>query len=217
MNINNILHRSLLQLSATLCASLLATTAQAALLNMTLANFPDIVSGFIDVSYDASTQAFSASGFSLELKISGNSPEQITNGNFNLDATIDNNGSLFGGTLTIGGTIASLGFNSGTLVTGTLTAFGFPDDGGDLLEFHFDVTSGDAASLYGPRGGIILGNSGFDGYFSADFDNLAAGITGTGFGATDTASIATPVPAALWLFGSGLLCLAGITRRRRAT
>jgi len=220
MIIKNILRRVIPRLSAAVCASLLATTTQAALLNLTLADFPDIVSGFIDISYDASTDAstgmFIASGFAFQLK-DGSGIESIDSGIFNLVATIDSSGTLLaGGTLTIGGTIAGLGFTSGTLLTGDLTAFGFPDGGGDPLEFLFDVTGGDAAGLYGSTAGIILGFSGFGGDFTTDFDNLDGTMAGTGYGVADTAPIATPVPAALWLFGSGLLCLAGMTRRRRA-
>lgn len=213
MIIKNVLQGTISRLYAAVCAALLAIPAQAALLNLTLADSPDIVSGFIDVSYDATTATFFASGFAFELK-DGSGVRQINGGLFDLGATIDNSGILSGGTLTIGGTIAALGFNSGTLLTGTLTALGFPGNGGDPLEFLFDVTGGDAAGLYGSSAGIILSNSGFSGSFAADFDNLLGGLAGTGYSLADTAPTAMPVPAALWLFGSGLLWLAGMTRRR---
>jgi hypothetical protein len=184
-------------------------TAQAASLNLTLNDVPDIVSSFIDVTYNATTDSFSASGFALELDDDGSVPaEAIADGIFNLSATIDATGALGGGALTIDGTVASLGFNSGTLLTGNLTAFGFPDAGGDPLEFLFDVTGGDAAGLYGsaPGGVILSGVTGFTGDFSTNF-------TGDGFAVSDVAPV--PIPAAVWLFGSGLLGLAGIGRRRR--
>jgi hypothetical protein len=104
-------------------------------------------------------------------------------------------------------------FNSGTLLTGTLTAFGFPDPGGDPLEFLFNVTGGDAAGLYASApGGIILSGTGFGGSFNVDFDNLIGGIQGTGSGAADVAPV--PLPAAVWLFGAGLLGLVGLGRNR---
>ena len=75
----------------------------------------------------------------------------------------------------IGGTIASLGFSSGTLLTGDLTAFGFLNAGGDPLEFLFGVTGGDAASHFGPVVGIRLSNSGFTGTFASNFKNTGNG------------------------------------------
>ena len=194
---------------------LVPSLAQAAPLNLTLNDVPDIVSQFIDVTYNATSDELTASGFALELDDDGSVPaEAIAGGTFDLSATIDATGSLSGGSLSIGGTVASLGFNSGTLLTGTLTAFGFPDTGGDPFEFLFDVTGGDAAALYGGGSvpaGVILSGTGFGGDFGSNFDNLSSG-TGTG---TAVANVGTvPVPAALWLFGSGLLGLTGLARRR---
>lgn len=187
--------------------------AQAALLGLTLLDTPDIVSDFIDVSYDASTDSFTANGFARELDDDGSVPaEAITDGTFNISATIDGSGSLTSGSLSIGGTVASLGFNSGTLLTGSLTAFGFLDSGGDPLEFLFDVTGGDAAGLYGSIGGIILGATGFGGNFTSDFDNLVGGVPGTGSAVANVAPV--PLPAAIWLFGAGLLGLVGLGRNR---
>jgi len=187
---------------------MLGSAAHAAPLNLTLNDFPDIVSDFISVEYNAGTDVFTASGFAEELDDDGSVPaETITGGTFDLTATIDDSGALVSGTLSIGGTVASLGFNSGTLLTGTLTAFGFPDAGGDPLEFLFDVTGGDAAGLYGSvPGGIILSDAGFTGDFTNDFNNA-------GFGVADVAPV--PLPAAVWLFGAGLLSLAGFGRRRQ--
>jgi len=183
------------------------SVAQAAPLNLTLLDTPDIVSAFIDVNYDAGSDAFTASGFALELDDDGSIPaEAITDGSFDLAANIDASGVLNGGTFSIGGTVASLGFNSGTLLTGNLTAFGFPDLGGDPLEFLFSVTGGDAAGLYGSIGGIVLtGGTGFTGDFAFDF-------SGDGTAVADVAPV--PLPAAVWLFGAGLLGLVGVGRNR---
>ena len=187
--------------------------AQAAPLNLTLLDFPDIVSSFIDVNYNAGTDAFTAIGFALELDDDGSVPaEAIAGGTFDLTAVIDGSGALSTGSLSIGGTVASLGFNSGTLLTGNLTAFGFLDSGGDPLEFLFDVTGGDAAGLYGSIGGIILGATGFGGNFTSDFDNLVGGVPGTGSAVANVAPV--PLPAAIWLFGAGLLGLVGLGRNR---
>lgn len=192
------------------------SAAQAAPLNLVLNDTPDIVSSFIDVAYDAVTDTLTASGFALELDDDGSIPaEAIAGGSFDLVATIDGAGVMTAGSLTISGTVATLGYNSGTLLTGTLTDFGFPDAGGDPLEFLFDVTGGDAAGLYGGgslTGGIIMSATGFTGDFTSDFSNLISGIPGTGSGVADVAPV--PVPAAVWLFGSAVLGLAGIGRRR---
>ena len=194
-----------------------AGQAQAAPLNLTLLDTPDIVSSFIDVSYDATTDAFTASGFAMELDDDGSVPaEAIDGGSFDLSATIDDSGALSSGTLTIGGEVASLGFTGGTLLTGDLTAFGFQDAGGDPLEFLFSVTGGDAADLYGgigSIGGILLVNvfdvtgAVFPGDFTFDFD-------GDGSASSNVAPI--PLPAAVWMFGAGLLGLVGVARKRSA-
>ena len=186
-----------------------ASQVQAAPLNLTLLDTPDIASSFISVGYNAGSDAFTASGFALELDDDGSvPPETITDGAFDITASIDAAGALnLGGTLNINGTVASLGFNSGTLLTGSLTAFGFKDSGGEPLEFLFSVTGGDAAGLYGgvgSIGGIILsGDTGFTGDFNFDF-------TGDGTAVADVAPV--PLPAAVWLFGAGLLGLVGIGR-----
>lgn len=193
-----------------------SSVGQAAPLNLNLLDTPDIVSSFIDVTYDAATDSFAANGTAFELDDDGSVPaEAIAGGTFDIAATIDASGNLTGGTLSIGGTVASLGFNSGTLFTGTLTAFGFPTAGGDPLEFLFAVTGGDAAGLYGGGsvpGGVILGESGFTGDFTSDFDNLIGGVPGTGAGVANVAPV--PLPAAVWLFGAGLMGLFGIARSR---
>ena len=188
---------------------LLGSAAQAAPLDLLLADSPDIFSSGINVDYTAITGDFTATGTASTFEGDGVAPAVlITGGTFDLTASIDNSGVLSGGTLTIGGTIPSLGVGPGSLLTGTLTSLGFPTSGsGDPLEFLFDVTGGDLASFYGTSGGIILTESGFIGGFATDFSNVP--FTGV----ADTGTV-VPVPAAAWLFGSGLLGLAGIARRR---
>ena len=184
---------------------LLGSAAQAAPLDLLLADSPDIFSSGINVDYTASSGVFSAIGTASTFEDDGVGPATpISGGGFDLTASIDTSGVLSGGTFSIDGT---LGAFTGTLLTGTLTGLGFPSIGnGDPLEFLFDVTGGDLASAYGTSGGIILSNSGFTG-FASDFINTP--FTGV----ADTGTV-VPVPAAVWLFGSGLLGLIGIARRR---
>jgi hypothetical protein len=189
-----------------------ASQAQAAPLNLTLLDTPDIAVFEIAVSYTASTDTLDASGLALTLDDDGiGDPEDIIDGSFILDASIDDSGTLIGGTVTITGLVPALGLGGATpLLTGSLTDFGFPAPGdGDLLEFLFSVTGGDAAGLYGGLdsiAGFALSNgTGFPGDFLGDF-------TGGGTAVTDVAPV--PLPAALWLFGAGLLGLVGVARNR---
>jgi hypothetical protein len=207
------LRRLLAGISAAGVSLLFSSGAQAAPLGLTLLDTPDIASSFITVGYNAGTDAFTASGFAFLLDDDGSvPPEDIVAGTFDLSASINASGNLdlSNGTLEIGGTVASLGFTGGTLLTGDLTAFGFPDLGGDPLEFLFTVTGGDAAGLYGgvgSIGGIILsGDTGFTGDFNNNF-------AGTGSAVADVAP-PVPLPAAVWLFGAGLLALVRVGRNR---
>ena len=192
--------------------ALFQLSVQATPLNLSLSNFPDIFSGAIDVTYTAATGSFSATGTALSFDDDGvGAAETIVAGGFALSATITNAGVLTGGTLTITGTVPTLGFNSGTLLTGTLTALGFSNTGGDPLEFLFTVTGGDAAGLYGGTGGIILSSTSFPAtLFNQDFNNLIAGIPGTGSGVSDTA-VPVPEPTSLILLAIGLASLGGIS------
>ncbi len=147
-----------------------ATPAKATPIGLVLDDFPDIFSSFITVDYTASTDALTADGFATTIDLGGGQ-QPITSGTFDLDAEINGLGGLVSGAISIGGTVAALGFNSGTLLTGTLTAFGFPDGGGQTFEFLFDVTGGDAAGDYGSVGGILLSSTGFGGSFGSDFGN----------------------------------------------
>jgi len=159
-------------------------------------------------------------------------------GDFNLTAYFNGNG-IFGSAVTAGSTTytsaLSLVMTNGsvpnvgsappnfTIITANLGTFGFSGSGsGGVLEFA-------AGNSWG---GSVTG-----GYWDLrfDFSGTIAGTTiGTGAPASGvswdadttlfkrnwngTASVNTfvPIPATLWLFGSGLAALAGIARRRRA-
>ncbi|MEH6711497.1 MAG: PEP-CTERM sorting domain-containing protein [Paraglaciecola polaris] len=197
--------------TAMMAAALLFSTASnAALIPLNLEASPDIFSSFITVNYNAGTDLLTASGFATAYfdGISGNG---IEGGSFSLNATITDAGILSGGSLNIGGTIAALGFNSGTLLSGVITALGFDGAGGDPLEFLFSVTGGDLAAAYGGvggTGGTILTNSGLPaGLFANNFQNAAfSGLADVG--------VPVPEPAGLLLLSSGLLGLIVLRRRR---
>ncbi len=183
--------------------------AWAAPLNLELADDPDIMSDWINVSYNAETQRFTANGVAMTY-YDGNTQEDINGGNFEISAIIDNDGNLISGNLTIGGTVPTLtGLNSGTLLIGELNGeyFGF---GANLLEFTFTPNGGDAKDDFiavNPLGGVLLTYgmfSSFPGSFTNNFSNL-------GMGYCDTAPV--PIPGAIWLLGSGLIGLLGFRRK----
>ena len=185
-------------------------SAQASLLGLTLNDSPDIMVGSIVTIYNQGTNAFTASGFPSQL-FNGINTLSITDPRtFDINAFIDESGNLSSGTLTITGQIASLGLN-GSLLTGNLTAFGWATVN-DPFEFLFDVTGGGLASLWGGNGGIggiILSGHGFDSWTKDWTSSSAVADVGV-----------VPVPAAIWLFGSALLGLAGYgrhTRRKQAS
>ena len=184
-------------IGACLLLSIMALPAMAGSLNLTLLDFPDLTSGFTDVSYAADTDLFSATGWALSLDDDGaGAPVNIDNGTFDITAVIDDQGVPVSGALTITGNVLAHG---PTLLTGSLTAFGYLDGGGDIFEFLFDVTGGDLAipSLYGSPGSVPLGvimdatGSNFGGTFDVDFDNNG-GMPGWGNGVSDTAPVPEP-------------------------
>ena len=77
----------------------------------------------------------------------------------------------------------------------------------------------------GPTANFMISDDGMGG-FSASWESTIVGSPGGAFdgqigfwaisGTYETAVAAVPVPAAVWLFGSGLVGLAGVARRRKA-
>lgn len=118
--------------------------------------------------------------------------------------------------------IAGVANPGDTLVTGSLTAFGFSGSGASgVMDYTFDITSGAWFTLgYGPTGGIVNNISLIDsppiGAWTTA--NLLVGQDWTATGGlnnTDTYTTSViPVPAALWLFLSGMVGLIGVSRRK---
>jgi hypothetical protein len=176
---------------------------------------PDIASAFIDLTYDATADALVAQGFALSYD-SGIGPAQtILNGSFLITATIDATGAASGGALTIGGDVSGFG---PALLTATLIDFGYVDGGGSLLEFLFEVTGGDLAPSFSLAGGGLIGvimgtGTAYSGDWSADYDNLIDGQSGTGSAVSDTAPI--PAPGTVALAAVAVVLGASRPRRRR--
>jgi hypothetical protein len=99
-----------------------------------------------------------------------------------------------------------------TLISGTqLWTFDF---GGDTYSFTMSTITinsqtSDAISLQGTGFASITGLDDTSGNFS-----LTLNQSGQAFSFSSSASV-VPVPAAVWLFASGLLSLAGIARRKK--
>lgn len=135
---------------------------------------------------------------------------QIKGGNYKLDAMFDPFGNFLEGTLKIKGKVDTpLGKAKGTLMTATLTSFAY--------------TSDLSSSLLGFNTSDIVCNSVIDDWLACTSnESVYIELDEGGFAPTvknfksNGLSVATvPVPAAVWLFGSGLIALAGMTRRRK--
>jgi hypothetical protein len=165
--------------------TLSALRVQAALLDPTQLP-PDIVSGYIDVDYDGNAGLFTAHGYTIALDLDfSNPPDYMITGNpraFDLQMTINPlTAALINGTVSFGGRIPALGAMSDTLLTGTITDFGFQTGpNSQVFDFRFSVTGGDLASLFGTVSWVILNGvsiNGFDGTFDQDFSNRSNGTT----------------------------------------
>lgn len=96
------------------------------------------------------------------------------------------------------------------------------DDPNSLDGINFGIVS--SAGTFNPNGGLasdpliqdslVLVLSGATGISLGEIANVSFQY-GTGFGEPNISAI--PVPAAVWLFGSGLIGLAGVARRRKAS
>ncbi len=189
-----------------------AGIAQAERLNL-VQSFPDIFTGGILVQYNAASDSLTGVGTAGTFDLDGVAPAEhnIAGGGFNLDVTVDAGGVASSGTLTITGTIAALGANSGTLLTGTIADFGFSATPGfDTLDFVFDVTGGDlGAAYFTDQIGTWVHDTGFLGTFGSDFNNDFFGM-GFGMGTSDAFHLPEPSSAVLLLLGltGGFLMLA---------
>ncbi|MDH3948458.1 MAG: VPLPA-CTERM sorting domain-containing protein [Gammaproteobacteria bacterium] len=224
MNIRNLLLTTLAMTSLMLTAP-----SQAASLNLTPA-FPDFqLANDQAISYDATTGDLTISGGTIAgyTEASGNDSWLVTAPeSFSLSATFDTGtGDFLSGSFSLTGIVRdninplTIYYDGGTdpdgLLSGSLFEFGWSGTGQNsgIIEFTFNNGDGIIADLFGVAGGMILTvNTGSSFTGSATFNNdiLAQNWSGSALG-----DVFVPIPAALWLFVSGLAGLMGIARSRK--
>ena len=181
--------------------------------------FPDIFADFLTVTYTASgggSGTLTASGFASTLTVPPTDPISGTT-TYTLTANI-NAEALQSGTLTIDGKVAALGYNSGTLLTGTLTGLSVGDNS-NIAYVTFTPTGGDAytSGLFVKSGGIILNlatvtpPSSAATFFASSFSS--AGNTGV---SDNFSTIPEPVTGVLTLMGLATCALASRRRGQRS-
>jgi hypothetical protein len=201
----NMKHRIL---ALVIVAGAWTSMAHAAPLNLVPID-PDI-SSTASITYDADADTLTADGIAYLYTHGDGSEEDIYGGDFHLEASIDVNGLMSHGTVTITGGLPSP--TTTVLLEGEFDVFGFSpygSSGAPTFEFLGAVTGGTLAADYGDIGhmlGTIL--SGFDDSFQGNFASNYTSDTGT----ADT-FWAIPEPASLTLLLAGGLAL--LRRRRR--
>jgi len=133
-----------------------------------------------------------------------------------------------GGTISIVGGVPAAGVAGGTtLLTGTFDAASVTDVGGGIFNFNilgaslFDNKDMDLLSFFGLPSVDYLGGMNIS--FTVTDPNAKPGSSFIGHGDAFTSAVMgsgdilntpVPVPAAVWLFGSGLIGLIAIGRRK---
>lgn len=226
---------------ALLCAVLMWTTpgqVLAAPLNLTK-TYPDFFVTNLAYSYNATTGVLTVDGIvgsysaaaapSPQLHVTNHPTDSSYLEDFTLSATLDSSGNVLSGSFRIDGFVRDSTFPNpacgsapycekydgsdnpaGGLLSGNLEDFGWSlgTSSNGILEFTFGNASGVIADLGFHGGGMILTVS------SSTLSNfgtqaLTTSWTGSGFG-----DVFVPVPATVWLFGSGILALLGAARRK---
>jgi hypothetical protein len=176
-------------------------------------SLPAFVEG-VNVSYskiNSSTRALKAT-YASDLGVSSlvytNKVFGISNTTYSLTANFNNSNVFQNGTVSISGKITGLGINTTqTLMTANLTKFA-TGYGGYVLGFNTsNIVCNPLINAYSQ---CTTAESIYIGIFKSF--NFKTDFSTKGYALTSV-----PIPAAAWLFGSGLLGLVGIARRKKKT
>jgi hypothetical protein len=163
---------------------------------------------------------FTIAGTNMVVNPDGNTLLPVSGGSYSLTANFNSSGLFTGGALLATGTTSDPAWQSGTIISAGLTAFGFSGSGSaGTFEFEFNDPSmtGDMAAFWNGYSGVIASTFNMSPTFTGNWDpssNNNPAFWQRSFSATGNVDTFVPVPAAIWLFGSGLVGLAGFARRR---
>ena len=145
-------------------------------------------SGDVGATLTATTFDIDATAFTI---ITGGGPIDISDLSFALSSVGSYDGSL--------GSFVGIFTVSGGALSGTLTDLSVISLGGSDIQFGGDVTY-----TGGSLAGSLIGG------------RIEGTLSGSGVAAELGPISIVPIPTALWLFGSGLLGLVGMARRKEA-
>jgi hypothetical protein len=179
----------------------------------------DLTSSYLETKYDGAGLFTVESTWTGATSLNNDSIHPLYDlsgdGNLDISLTIDpTTGAPLSGTLTISGDASNHytgGTNTGNLLTGTISQFGFPsasqgpaNDGAEVFEFIFNTTGGDLAAYY-PS--IVVNLSEVDIKFNGTFGTNIFDDATEENGQTDTyAGAVAPEPPTLVIFW----CLGGL-------
>jgi len=196
---------------AALLTLVLSSASQAGPLGVAVVSYPDIATGFLTTTYNATTGAFTSNGWALSLDTGPTGTKTNITTNFTLQATINNDGTFGGGTLNVGTVAAPL------LKSVNLIDFKYEQGvKGGLVEFLFGSPTGSYTTgltpTYSPNlplDVLLSVGTGFNGSFASSWSSSA----GTGDIREDPVD-GTPEPSALLLTLLGAIGGLGFFSRR---